>query len=126
MGAIENNILKVKTIIAQYEKSKTLTEYLDAYEKLALYSVFIAENLSTLAEEYNLAVYARKIGVSECFMAYRKDNSEKTSQEMANLEKKELLSDEIEVENLTNRLKNFLSQINRVMDAMRTRISYEK
>ena len=123
METIDKNILKVKSIIAQYEKSKTLTEYLDSYEKLSLYSVFIAENLSSLAEEYNRCVYARKIGVSECFLWFRNDKSEKTSQEMANLEKKDLLLEEIEAENLVTRVKNFLSQINRVMDAMRTRIS---
>ena len=45
---------------------------------------------------------------------------------MANDENSELLEQEMESEAIANRLDIFLRQINKVLEAIRTRISYEK
>ena len=45
---------------------------------------------------------------------------------MANNENSKLLEQEMESEAIANRLDIFLRQINKVLEAMRSRVSYEK
>jgi len=127
MERIEKNLAKAKELLVKYENAKHIWEYLNIYEKLSLYSVFLWENLSQLKTEYNRSYYRRKIAISHSFLTNRQEKiSEKTCLEMANDENSELLEQEMESEAIANRLDIFLRQINKVLEAIRTRISYEK
>ena len=127
MYQITENINKCKKILQEYSESKSIAEYLQTYEKLSLYSVFLAENLSTLKTDYNRAYYKRKIEVSHSFLNNRAEKiSEKTALTKAEVDNESLVKEELESEALAMRLELFLKQINKALEAMRTRISFEK
>lgn len=114
------------TIIA-YSNAKSLDEILRLYERLSIESVWIAEILSTLKSEYNRAYYVRKLAISHSFLNNRREKiTERQSLEMANEENKEEIESELEWESLAYRVDAFLKQLNKVLESMRTRISYEK
>lgn len=126
MKEIEN-LNKCKQLIIEWEKAHHINEYMDLYEKLSLYSVFLAENLSQLKDEYNHAYYARKISVSHSFLTNRAEKiAENTALRKAETEHEQLIHEELESEALAYRLDIFLKQVNKVLDMMRTRISLEK
>lgn len=127
MIQIEENINKTKDILVQYQNCKDINTMVELYERLTMYSVFLGENLSELKKDYNMNYYKRKIEISHSFLNNRKEKiSERTSLEMANTENEELIREELESESLVNRLDIFLRQVNKVSEAMRTRISLEK
>ena len=124
---IENNIAKAKEILIEYEKATELNNILELYKRLSLYSVFLWENLSQLKKEYNSAYFTRKIEVSKSYLNNkRKKITDKTSLETAQVENEELIYQESEYEALALRLETFLRQVNRVIECMRTEISFLK
>lgn len=127
MENIETNLNRTKELMVEYEKSVHIQDMFRIYEKLSLYSVFLGENLSELKKQYNKAYFQRKISLSRSFISNRSQKiSERTSLEMATESNASLLETELEAEALAYRLETFLRQVNKVMEAMRSRISFEK
>lgn len=127
MIKIEENINKTKKILEDYQNCKDINTMVELYERLTMYAVFLWENLSELKKDYNMNYYKRKIEISHSFLNNRQEKiSERTSLEMANTQNQELIREELESESLVNRLDIFLRQVNKVAEAMRTRISLEK
>ena len=127
MSKIESNLQKAKDILIEYEKTTEVAKVLELYKRLSLYSVFLWENLSDLKSQYNISNYHRKIEVSKSYLNNKaKKITDRTSLEMANTENEELYKQEQELESLALRLDTFLRQCNKVIEAMRTEISYLK
>ena len=122
-----NNIEKAKQILIDYEKATELVAILDLYKRLSLYAVFLWENLATLKKAYNTSYYTRKIEVSKSYLNNKKEKiTDRQSLELATSENEELFKQEWELESLAMRLDIFVKQVNRVIDAMRTDISFLK
>lgn len=127
MSKIESNLQKAKDILIEYEKTTEVAKVLELYKRLSLYSVFLWENLADLKSQYNISNYHRKIEVSKSYLNNKqKKITDRTSLEMANTENEELFNQEQELESLALRLDTFLKQINRVLQAMSSDISYQK
>lgn len=125
--SIDKNIITTKDILVEYEKTTELESVLNLYKRLTLYSVFLWENLSNLKAKYNTSYYTRKIEMSKSYLNNKKRKiTDRQSLEMATEENEELYKQESEFESLTIRLEIFLRQVNKVIEAMRTDISYLK
>jgi len=121
------NIAKTKEILIEYEKTKELVAILNLYKRLSLYSVFLWENLSDLKKQYNTSYYTRKIEVSKSYLHNKKTKiTDRQSLEMATTENEELFKQEWDLEALTMRLDTFLKQINKVLMAMSSELSFLK
>ena len=120
-------INKIKKLIIEYEKEQELSNIVNMYEKLALYSIFLAEQLSEYKNSYNSSYYKRKISISHSYLNNKAEKiTDKLALEKANIENEELLKQELELESITIRLDNFLKQVNKILEAQRTKISYLK
>ena len=127
MRDILDNMKTAHSILDDYENTKELVAVLELYKRLSLYSVFLWENLSNYKKEYNIRNYNRKIEVSKSYLNNKKSKiTDRTSLEMANTENEELFKQEQEMESLALRLDIFLKQINRVLQAMSSDVSYLK
>lgn len=124
---ILKNIEKAKQILIDYEKTNELVAILDLYKRLSLYSVFLGENLANLKKQYNTSYYTRKIEVSKSYLNNKKEKiTDRQSLELATCENEELFREEWELEALALRLDIFIKQVNVVINAMRTDISFLK
>lgn len=120
-------INKIKKLIIEYEKEQELSNIVNMYEKLALYSIFLAEQLSEYKNSYNSSYYKRRISISHSYINNKAEKiTDKLALEKANIENEELLKQELELESITIRLDNFLKQVNKILEAQRTKISYLK
>jgi len=118
---------KIKKLIIEYEKEQELSKIVNLYERLSLYSIFLAEELSKYKTIYNTTYYNRKISISHSYLNNKQEKiSDKLAIEKANIENEELFKQELNQESQAIRLDNFLKQVNRVLDAIRTKISYLK
>lgn len=127
MSKIHDNLEVASKILKEYESTTELTRILQLYKKLSIYSVFLWENLSDFKSQYNLSNYHRKIEVSKSYLNNKKQKiTDRTSLEMANTENEELFFQEQDKESLALRLDTFLKQINKVLMAMSSEISYLK
>lgn len=124
---ILNNIEKAKQILIVYESTTELIAILELYKRLSIYSVFLWENLSDLKKQYNTCYFTRKIEVSKSYLNNKKQKiTDRQALELSTSENEELYRQESESEALAMRLDVFLKQVNRVIDAMRTDISFLK
>lgn len=127
MNKIQENLEVAKSILQEYENTTELTRVLQLYKRLSIYSVFLWENLSQLKKQYNTSYYTRKIEVSKSYLNNKKDKiTDKKAVSLADIENEELYIQESQNEALALRLDIFLKQINKVLMAMSSDVSYLK
>jgi len=127
MKDIAENIQTAKDILNEYENTNEIVRIIDLYKRLSLYSVFLWENLSFLKKQYNSSNFARKIEVSKSYLNNkRKKITDKQALMEADTINEELYKQESDAEALALRLEIFLRQCNKVIEAMRTEISFLK
>lgn len=127
MKDISENIQTAKDIIREYENTTEIVKIIELLKRLSLYSVFLWENLAYLKKQYNSSYFVRKIEVSK---SYLNNKAKKITDKQALMEadtiNEELYKQESDSEALALRLEIFLRQCNRVIDSMRTEISFLK
>lgn len=117
----------IKKIFEEYKHDPTLHRLVNIYERLAINLVFLWEEEAQLKKEYNTSYYTRKIQVSHSYISNKAEKiTDKMAQSKAETQNEELLKTELEQEALLQRLNIFRQQGNRVLEAMRTKISFEK
>lgn len=120
-------IEKIKKILLEYENEQSIHKLLSLYERLALNLVFLWEEEASLKFTYNVSYYSRKIAVSHSYISNKAEKmTEQQSIKTAERDNEELLKTELENEALLQRLHIFRMQGNKVLEALRTRISFEK
>ena len=120
-------IEKIKQILIDYETTQELSKLVNIYEKLALNLVFLWEEASKLKLDYNMKFYNRKINLSHSYLSNKAEKiTDWQSLKMAEVTTAEDLKAELEAEAFVVRVENFRSQCNKVLEAMRSRISWEK
>ena len=127
MKDIADNIGKAKDIIKEYENTTEIVKIIELLKRLSLYSVFLWENLSYLKKQYNSSYFVRKIEISKSYLNNKKKKiTDKQALMEADTINEELYKQESDSEALALRLEIFLRQCNRVIDSMRTEISFLK
>lgn len=120
-------IEQIKLLIDEYKKEQSVFKLVNVYERLAINLVFLWEEEAKLKQIYNSSYYSRKIAVSHSYISNKMEKmTEQQSIKMAETENEELLKQELENEALLQRLHIFRMQGNKVLEAMRTKISFEK
>lgn len=126
-NTVQDNLQTAKDILEEYENTNELTRVLQLYKRLSIYSVFLWENLSQLKKQYNTSYYTRKIEVSKSYLNNKATKiTDKQALSLADIENEELYLQESQTEALTLRLDIFLKQINKVLMAMSSDVSYLK
>lgn len=122
-----NIIEGIKKIFDEYKENPTIHKLVNIYERLAINLVFLWEEEAKLKKEYNTSYYTRKIQVSHSYLTNKAEKiSDKLALTQAETQNEELLKKELEQEALLHRLSLFRQQGNRVLESMRTKISFEK
>ena len=120
-------IEQIKKLIEEYKDEQSVHKLVNVYERLAINLVFLWEEEAKLKQIYNNSYYSRKIAVSHSYISNIKEKiTQQNSLKMAEVENEELLKQELENESLLQRLNIFRMQWNKVLEAMRTKISFEK
>ncbi len=96
-------------------------------QKLSGYSYYLAELLSEFKENYNIAYFWRKINTNKRKNAFIGTGKTAAASECMAIEKtEEELRKEIDAETIAYKAETLLKQVNKILDSMRTRISYLK
>jgi len=96
-------------------------------QKLSGHSYRLAELLSEFKESYNVAYFWRKINTNKRKNAFIGAGKSAAASESLAIEKtEEELRKEIDVESIAYKAETLLKQVNKILDSMRTRISYLK
>jgi len=96
-------------------------------QKLSGYSYYLAELLAEFKEAYNIAYFWRKINTNKRKNAFIGTGKTAAASECMAIEKtEEELRKEIDMESIAYKSETLLKQVNKILDAMRTRISYLK
>ena len=126
MKAIE----EIKNILNWYyqnSSSANITELLDAQDKLSIWACNLGEFSANLFTQFNNQYLIRRIGIAKSKQSLIKNGSAIGRADNDSLiENEELYKQEIQSQSDANSADILLKQTNKVIDAMRTRISYLK
>ena len=124
-------IKEIEKILVWYKenyKSQDIVNFLNAQDKLAILSYNLAQESGEAKMNYNMSYFIRKINVSKSIqglMAGRQlSKAQAENESIVSCEK--FFNQESISEATTYQYDLLLRQVNRILDAMRTRISYLK
>ena len=126
MKAIE----EIKNILNWYYKNSSgasITELLDAQDKLSIWACNLGEFAGELFGQFNNQYFIRRIGIAKSKQALIKNGSAiGKADNDALIENEDNYKKELQSQVEANNADILLKQTNKVIDAMRTRISYLK
>jgi hypothetical protein len=131
MEKFDNKVVEeIFTGLQWYERNSTkctIEKILNIQDKLSIRGYYLAEQLSEIKKEYNLAYFARKIEFNKAKKHYIDGGSKIGEAEpKATLDVKDIQEEEVMYESLGYRLEILLRQLNKILDSMAQRISYLK
>jgi hypothetical protein len=124
-------INKINKAIKRYEEvyqNATIDELISVLDYLSINSYYLAQLSADLKQSYNTSYYIRKINISKSVHSIINNSkiSKAQAQIQADCENEDLIKQENENEAMSFRVDLLLRQVNRILDTIRTKISYLK
>lgn len=123
-------ITEIKDILNWYymnSASAGITDLLDKQDKLAIWACNLGEFTGELFDTFNNNMFIRKFSIAKKSLDLQKANlTISRADKEALIDNEDIYKKEIEMQGEANKADILLRQTNRVLDTMRTRISYLK